>query len=385
MSDKKADVVEALCELISINSINQERGGKKDAESEIGRYLIDCLKAIGCNAKLQHVRDNVDNVIGIFEVNKNRPFRIFCAHMDTVNAEGMTINPFDAELKNGRVYGRGACDTKGAIAAMLSALSRYVSGREPQNNIAVVFTVDEESGKTGIKKFCSSFIKEHFGKIEGVVVGEPSEMKIVSAHGGCVRFAIETGGVACHSSTPHLGESAILNMMKIIQKLELEYKPTLNDRQHPLIGKAVCNVTQIQGGKEINIIPDHCIIYIDRRVVPGEDSDVVYREMAAFFEPEKQSCRCRVHPPLLVDYPLHNSEDCAFLRKIKAVFNARNWPSETHGLLMGTEASDFSHMGIPSVVIGPGSVDQAHRNDEWVSIDQLQLAEEAYFELMAAK
>jgi acetylornithine deacetylase/succinyl-diaminopimelate desuccinylase family protein len=384
MNEKNTDAIDVLKKLISIDSINNERGGKKDAEYEIGQYLTAYLKRIGCNVMLQHVRDNVSNVIGIIEIDKNYPSRIFCAHMDTVNIEGMTANPFDAVINEGRIYGRGACDTKASLAAMLTAFSRYVSDSRRFNNIAVLFTVDEESGKAGVKKFCGEFMKENFKDIEGVVVGEPTEMKIVSAHGGCVRFSIETGGIACHSSTPQLGESAILNMTKVIEKLEKEYKPSLSTRWHPLTGKAVCNVTRIQGGKEINIIPDNCVIHIDRRVVPGEDSDAVYKEIAAFLESEMQSCRCKVNPPMLVDYPLYNSDDCRFLQKVQAVFNALNWPSQPCGLMMGTEASDFSRIGVPALVIGPGSINQAHSNDEWVSLEHLQWAQDAYLELMLA-
>jgi len=377
-----AGVVEVLQALIGIDSVNRERGGKEDAERDIGRCLADRLRATGCAVHLQRVRDNVDNVIGILEVDKTRPFRIFCAHMDTVNVEGMTVDPFVADVRDGRVYGRGACDTKGSVAAMLTAFARYAAGPEPRNNTALLFSVDEETGKAGVKAFCDGFMNDRLGTVEGVVVGEPSEMKIVSAHGGCVRFAVETGGVACHSSKPHLGESAILNMMTIIRRLEEEYAPTLNARSHSLTGHAVCSVTRIEGGKEINIIPDRCVIHVDRRVVPGEDSDTVYREMVAFLEPYRESCRCRVHPPMVTDYPLDNPDGSAFIGKIRAVFDAGEWPSELCGVVMGTEASDFSRRGVPAVVIGPGSADQAHQNDEWVGIDQLQWAENAYFELM---
>ena len=138
-STGNAAVVEVLQALIAIDSVNWERGGEPDAERDIGRYLAERLQATGCEVHLQRVRNNVDNVVGIFEVDKTRPFRMFCAHMDTVNVEGMTVDPFVADVRNGRVYGRGACDTKGSLAAMLTAFSHYVSDPDAQNNVALVF------------------------------------------------------------------------------------------------------------------------------------------------------------------------------------------------------------------------------------------------------
>ena len=224
------------------------------------------------------------NLLVTHEVVPDAPWLMFESHIDTVSIEGMTIEPLAAEVRDGRIWGRGACDTKGTGAAMLWALREYAESGTQGNNVAIVYALDEERLMRGSAALAASQLADFGFRPAGVVVGEPTLHRPVVAHNGLVRWGIRTGGVACHSSDPSRGVSAISTMAAVVQAIEAHYIPQLT-AQHPLTGKAQCSINTIHGGSQTNIIPDSCRIELDRRVVPGEDLEQVLPAVEAVLQP----------------------------------------------------------------------------------------------------
>ena len=299
----------------------------------------------------------------------------------------MSIDPFAATVTDGRMFGRGACDTKSSGAAMLWALGQYASQSDKTNNVAIVFTTDEELEKAGATAFVTKQLPTLGWRPAGVIVGEPTMLTPVIAHNGVVRWTIHTEGVAAHSSTPWLGRSAISMMVKVIDAIESRYIPSL-DAEHELTGRAQCSVNVIRGGTQINIIPDHCTIQIDRRIVPDEDLESVIPAIDALLDELRaaDAAFSAVHENIYKDPPLDPIGSEAFAGVLGGVLDEMGIPAAPIGARYGTDASQYGSMAaIPTIVIGPGDIAQAHTHDEWIELDQVDKAVQVYLSLMRAE
>src|SRR5438046_4864370 len=204
--------------------------------------------------------------------------------MDTVGGESPEI--FDPRERNGRLHGRGACDTKGSVAAMLTALVGVAnSARRPQQT-EIVFAglVDEENGQGGSRALVGKGLK-----VDLALVGEPTRLQAVTAHKGDLWLQLETRGRAAHGSQPELGRNAVHEMARIVDLLETTYAAMLRQRRHSLLGSPTVSVGTIRGGAQPNIVPDQCHISIDRRTIPGETSAGVRREIESLLLRHKLS------------------------------------------------------------------------------------------------
>ena len=378
-----ASVIELLQAMVRIDSVNSAMSGKPKAESALGDYLVKCAKAFDLEVKRLPVEGRADQLLLTHEAAAGAPWLLFDSHMDTVAVDGMTVEPFGGELRSGKVFGRGACDTKGTGAAMLWAMKQYAESGEQGNNVALYFGVDEEAGMHGVQ----AFLKHDYPKLgftpKGVIVGEPTELHPVVAHNGVVRWRVHTHGVAAHSSVPHEGRSAISMMMKLLEALERNYIPNLN-AEHALTGRAACSVNMIEGGSALNIIPDHCMIEVDRRVVPGEDTSRLLPEFVAVLDQvrsEQEELEYNVDvgtgcPPRL------SSGNELLTAFIKQVLADQDLPTMLLGAPFGTHAGHYANAGLPAVVLGPGEIDKAHTRDESISTEQLERGAEVYLALM---
>ena len=206
-------VTRLLSDLVAIPSVNpmgRALTGPEFLEGRVSDYLESWFRTLGVDVERQVVSPGRDNLIARYESPKGRRTLLFDAHQDTVPTDGMTIDPFAPELKGGRLHGRGACDIKGGMAAMLTAFARLVRER-PGDSASVIMacTVDEEFTHTGSSRLADG----HHGA-DLAIVAEPTMLNIVDRHKGAVRWKIRTQGVACHSSTPELGENAIYAMAR---------------------------------------------------------------------------------------------------------------------------------------------------------------------------
>jgi acetylornithine deacetylase/succinyl-diaminopimelate desuccinylase-like protein len=380
---KPGNVIETLQAMVRIDSVNSTLSGKPKAETLLCDWLEKMAKGFGLSTQRLPLQGRADQLLVTHVVDADAPWLLFDSHMDTVAVDGMTVEPFGGELRAGRVYGRGTCDTKGTGAAMLWAMKQYAQDGKGPNNIALFFGVDEEVGMHGVL----SFLKQDYPGLgfvpSGVIVGEPTELMPIIAHNGVIRWQVTTHGVASHSSVPHDGRSAISMMMKLVHAIESDYIPTVT-AEHKLTGRAACSVNMIRGGSAPNIIPDQCVIDVDRRVVPGEDYEAI---LPAFIEvldrarAEDPTIKCgfevgTTHAPLL---PAGGE---GLLSAIKDVLGRLGLPTLAVGAPFATHASHYSNAGLPAVVLGPGEIDQAHTCDEYISTDQLERGVDVYRALM---
>ncbi|GLI07421.1 acetylornithine deacetylase [Paenibacillus tyrfis] len=376
-------VARLLQDLVRIPSVNPGFEGGVP-EREMADYVEAFLTRLGLKAERREVRPDRPNVIGILPgIADDAPALLLEAHMDTVQTANMTIDPFGAEIRGGKLYGRGACDTKASLAAMLAAMEWFVeNGVKPPVSVHLAATVDEEVNFLGVLD-----VLEAGHDYAAAIVGEPTGLQPVIAHKGVVRCEIETVGVSAHSSKPEEGVNAISGMMKVVAHIEGAMQARLRHAAHPFVGPPTFAVTQIQGGVAPNTIPERCVIRIDRRTIPGEDSEQVWREIRAEMDQlaaEDGGLNVIVHPPFVLDYAMDTSPDSEIVRLVASAAAGKIGEVRPLGVPYGTDASKLARAGIPSVVFGPGSIEQAHTKDEWVELKQVVLAAEIIAETMLA-
>ncbi len=370
--------------MVGFDTVNSYITGRPDPELELSRYLEAQAQEMGFETNRFPVNGEGFNLLVSHAVAEGSPWLLFESHLDTVSLEGMTIDPLGAKIEDGRMYGRGACDTKSSGAAMLWALQRYAAESETPNNVAILYSLDEEILKRGVRSFAEHNLATLSWKPAGVIVGEPTELAPVVAHNGAVRWNIRTEGVAAHSSNPSNGRSAISMMVKVIEALETNYISSLS-ATHPLTGKAECSINQIQGGEQINIIPERCQIAVDRRTVPGEDNETVQPTVELLLDDLRRSdsnLKVTQESPFIIDVALDPKGGEAFAGYVQGVLKEMDLPTELAGVGYGTDGSTLSEVGVPTVVIGPGDIAQAHTCDEWIELEQLKLGVEVYLRLM---
>lgn len=305
------------------------------------------------------------------------PILLFEAHMDTVAASG--VAQARATRRDRRIHGRGACDTKGSLVAMLEALRMLVSTAEDSHcTVMLAATVDEEAGTTGIQQL----IKDN-PRIDLAVVGEPTGLANAVAHKGILRFRIHTLGSPAHGSRPELGVNAIDAMAPVLEALQRDLMPRLAAAEHPLVGRPTLAVTSITGGVSENVVPPECTIGIDRRLNPGESATEALSEVDAALSPLiARGINIVRDEPWFILPPLNTSPDHLL---VKAMTEARRRqlgdPGGVIGMPYGSNASWLSAAGIPAVVFGPGSIDNAHTDDEWVEVGDVVRASQVLAEL----
>lgn len=354
-------VVELLQDLVRIPSVNPsgdpataaENTGEKAIAEYVGRFLEYC----GAEATLVDVLPGRPNVIGRFPSNgSGKPGLVFAPHTDTVSVAGMTVQPFGAEISNGRLFGRGASDTKGPMAAQLWALwenRRLIPSLG--HEIWFAGLMDEEAGQAGAAAAAKSL------PVAFAVVAEPTRMDIVHTHKGTCWLEILARGKASHSSQPQAGRNAIYTMSHAVRFIEEKIVPELAAMPHKVLGSPTISAGLIRGGSKINVVPDRCSLEVDIRTVPG--MDVYAARLVERFKELSPDLDVRVikqTAPLYTD-PLHSI--VAALEKTGAARVGAPW---------FCDAAIFASAGIPAIAIGPGSIDQAHTANEFIEIAALE-------------
>jgi succinyl-diaminopimelate desuccinylase len=331
-------------------------------EQRVADFLASVAARAGLEVEFQKVFPGRSNLIArLRPLNKIRRTILLAPHLDTVGADEAKFIP---QHKNGRLYGRGACDTKGAVAAMLSSLCELANSKQRPNEAEIVFAglVDEENAQAGSRALVASGFKADLA-----IVGEPTRLQVVTAHKGSLWLELESRGVAAHGATPRLGRNAVHGMARIVVLLATDYAARLRKRKHKLLGSATINVGTICGGTQPNIVPDRCTITVDRRTLPGETDAGVRREIAAFLRAEELSAKIS-STNLAPALPLETSSKLPLVRQLlRSIGQTR-----PVGVNFFCDAAVLSAGGIPSVVFGPGDIAQAHTADEWISLASLE-------------
>lgn len=377
--------VELLQQMVSFNTVNRISDGIPFVEGELAEHLESVARGWGLKAERLEIPGTGFNLLVTRQVDPQLPWLLFDSHMDTVSVEGMTVDPFAGAITAGRLYGRGACDTKASGATMLWALKTLVAENTPSQNLGILYTIDEEITRTGVKTFLRQQLDGLDWKPAAVVVGEPTSCRLVTAHNGTVRWQISTTGRAAHSSDPSQGRSAISDMVRVIDALETQYIPQL-DAAHELVGKAQCSINLISAGTLINVIPDACTISVDRRAVPGEDATQVLPAVESVLESLRREVPglCVTQHEAQIQSSLSPDGNQEFAGHVGGVLRSLGLEEQPLGAKYGTHASDFASAGFPAVVLGPGDIAQAHRKDEYIVLDQLEHGIEIYRSVMCA-
>lgn len=362
-------VIQTLADLVRINSVNAsyESG---PGEGEIARFVRQFFERRGIETWEQEVFPGRPNVLACLPGRDPNRRIVLEAHTDTVSVKGMTIPPFEPVIRDGKMYGRGSCDTKAGLATMMHALaSLKEEGITPPCEVLLAAAVDEEFSYRGVVRLCEGL------KADAAIVAEPTELRAVIATKGVLRCRIVVQGRSAHSSKPHLGVNAITHMARVIAAIEADNE-RMAAHQHPLVGCGTCNVGVISGGVQVNFVPDRCAIEIDRRLLPGERaSDAVahYRRLLQGIPGITADVE---EPLLLVDEALDTPADAAVVETATRVLREMGLNAEPCGVPFGCDASKLSRAGIPSIVFGPGSIDRAHTADEYIELDQVERAYE---------
>ncbi len=388
------DVIELLQELVAIPSVNpmgQDQAGLEFLETRLSHRLAAFFKNLGVEHELVEVLPGRFNVIARLARRPSPVTILLDAHQDTVPVAGMTIPPFEPRLAEGRLYGRGACDVKGGMAAMLAAFARLAeTPPATAANVVMSCTCDEESGASGVRDLVRLWSDPNrSGSWLGAppdfaIVAEPTDLHVVVAHRGAVRWKLQTTGRACHSSRPQDGVNAIYKMAHVLECLEryAQELPRLV-ATHPLCGAATISVGRIAGGAGVNTVPDECQIEIDRRVLPGEDPRQVIPQVREYLS-QRLDVDFEMLPPWLDGATLSDAHNGPWANRLLDAVQQVAGPRQKIGVPYGTNASRISAAGVPAVVFGPGSIAQAHTADEWISTAEVRQASEIYYRFCAA-
>lgn len=372
----RAFVVDLLKDLVATNSVNPAVG-RGPGESALSNLIYDRLASIsGLDVRRQPVADGRSNVIGILTGSGGGRSLMLNGHMDTVGVEGMTIQPFRPFIENGKLHGRGACDMKGALAAMIGAVKSLIdSGSSLPGDLIFSAVVDEEYKSIGTKKLLEEY------RADAAIVGEPTEMRVATAHKGFVWIEVETKGRAAHGSVPEKGVDAILHAAKVASRIE-ELQERLESRVHPLLGSPKIHTSTIEGGTDWSIVPERCVLRLERRTLPGESVGFVMAEIEEILQRIKHenadfnaTARSTYDMPPLETAPAETIVKLlrqALVDKTKRGAPVIGVPYWTDGALLSNLAS------IPTCIFGPGDIGVAHSADEYIGVDDVLDSGEVY-------
>lgn len=343
-------------------------------EAAMAKAVAGFFKQLGASVSIQEVQTGRDNVIGYWQGTSDRLIAVD-VHMDTVGVQHMTDPPFDGRCEDGKVFGRGAVDTKATLAvvlAMLEAIQKQ--GRALTPSLLVAATVDEEVGATGAPAL-AMWLNERGMVVDQLAVAEPTMCRPVFGHKGVVRTEFHIKGKAAHSSQPQQGHNALLAAAKIIDAMDQEnhrlQAMTINPDNNPL-GPGTLTPTRLHAGEGDNIVPSAAILCVDRRVTAGEDIATIKKQLIEIAQNAS---------PLPVDAKQIVSIG-SFARDPESpwVKQLAQWAGMEPGVVSyGTNAWAYGQdVAKECIVIGPGSIDQAHSKTEWVTLAELSRLADIY-------
>ena len=401
--ESMANCTEILVDLIrrpSVNPMGHDLAGPEYLEGRVTEYLLNRFCEIGMTAVRQYVSPQRENLVAVLPATRpDSPVLLWDAHQDTVPVDGMTVPPFSPTIKNGQLFGRGACDVKGGMASMVAALEDLSTMKIRHACVIFVASVNEEFGFSGAKAFTNLLTKsDHerdsvakkliqsvlLGRPDMVVVAEPTGLQLVTQHKGAVRWRMTVCGQACHSSYPEKGLNAIYSASRVALALEsLSQKLALRHSSHPC-GAPTLSVGTIHGGMGVNLVPDRVTLEIDRRLVPGEDPLASRREVVDYVSENCPTAVIHHEDPFLASAGLSNKGVGAAkaAKSLRKAAEKAGVHSAEKVARYGTNACVYAAADLPCVVFGPGSIAQAHTADEWIDLHEVEQATEIFKNLV---
>lgn len=358
--------IEILQKMICFNTANPP-----GAERFLAEYLTEILEGYGINSHVDDLGDGRGNVIGRIEGSKERPDFLLNGHLDVVppGEQAWTYEPFSGIIDSGKLYGRGASDMKGGLAALVVAAGLIAQAGIPlKGDLLITGTAGEEVDSQGAVDLLN---RGYLKNVGAAVIAEPSLLKLFSAMKGAVWLEFRTVGKTAHGSMPECGQNAILMMNALLNKLT-EYK--FKFERHALLGEPSMNIGTVQGGVKTNVVPDSCVITVDIRTVPGQDHDQIVRDMQEILnELEHTVVGFKGSLAILNNrLPVETAPDNELIQLgIKTAKETLDLELEPCGVNYYTDASVFATaLRIPVLIFGPGDEKMAHRPDEYVELDK---------------
>ena len=370
-----------LRDMVAIPSVNPtgDPGTPHVNEQKMAEFLLRWTERNGAEAALMPVLPDRPNIVARWRpqgLKKGRKPRVrlwFAPHTDTVSVAGMTVAPFDPVIQQGRLYGRGASDTKGPMAAMLHAIAAWWRAGGKNGDVEVMFVglMGEEAGNEGARALAAHPIpaaeRPHL-----VIVGEPTGLRVVTAHKGALWLTLTAAGKACHASTPERGHNAIDAMAPALVALREKLIPALHaeEYRHPLLGLPSLNIGTIRGGSKVNIVPDSCTVEVDCRTTPALSHPAVHvraKQIVKAAAPGVRVEKLRGCPGLATD------PDQPLITALRQASGGK----PPGGVPWFCDAAIFAGAGLPAVAYGPGTIAQAHTRDEYIALRDLDAGADA--------
>jgi acetylornithine deacetylase/succinyl-diaminopimelate desuccinylase-like protein len=353
-----SSLTELAAELVAIDSVNPELVPGGAGEGELARFVAGWLTDAGLEVEVEEIAPGRPNVVGRARGSGGGDTLLLNAHMDTVGYEGMEA-PLEPRVENGRLYGRGAYDMKGSLAAIMVAGAEAAQAGL-RGDVLVAAVVDEEVFSIGAEAAARRY------PAHAAIVAEPTELRLVVAHKGFVWMEIETKGRAAHGSRPDLGKDAIVGMGGVLTGLGALAEALLDNPLHPLLGNGSVHASLISGGVELSTYPESCVLSLERRTVPGETIELVEGQVRKIADgAEVRTTFVREPFEVREDEPV-----------VQAVLRHAGGP-EVVGAPFWADSAVFAAAGIPTVVFGPGG-EGAHAQVEWVDLAELERCKDVY-------
>ena len=359
-----SECLKLLKELVAIPSVNPVYGGP--GEPHVESFVSDFLRSHGIEFRVQEVLPGRNNLVARIGPD-DRPAVLVEAHMDTVGVAGwFGGSPYDLTEKEGKYFGRGACDTKASLAVFMLLARRLAQADTPlSHSLVFAATADEESKQLGAFK-----LAELVGELNIVaaITGEPTRSALITKHKGACRYTIESRGKAAHGSTPELGENAIYKIARIVEKLDRYAELLSQEVDRAFIEKGSLNVGRVTGGIGFNIVPGSCIIDVDRRLGIGESMEEAREGIETIVQSETET-----EVSTFLERPALNTEnDNWFPQALAKSAEKAGSQTDFKEVAFMTNGVAYSAAGIPTVVFGPGDIEQAHKADEFIEDGEME-------------
>ena len=363
--------ISLLRDLVAIDSVNPSLVSGARGEGAIADALAAHMRSCGLDVTLQEAVPGRPNVIGLLEGRQPGPSVMFCGHVDTVGVEGMDA-PFDPVQRDGRLFGRGAQDMKGGVAAMVDAARLAARDGFPRGRLIVAAVVDEEYASRGADALVTEW------SADMAVVTEPTDLQLGVAHKGFAWFEVVTHGRAAHGSRPQDGRDAILGMGRVLARLEALDRDLQSRTPHPLMGTASLHGSLIEGGQELSSYPASCRLQMERRTVAGESPASITAELEGILadlrrsDPEfRGDCRLTFSRP-----PYEIPDAHPLPETLLRILERAGRPTRSVGMSFWTDAAVLGAAGIPTVLFGPGGAG-LHGREEYVNVADVLVVRDA--------
>ena len=375
----KEEIIELIKTLVQIPSYMTVEGG----ETRVAEKILEIALSEGLEGRLEEVTKGRSNVEIILKGQGEGKTILFCGHMDTVNTDGMEIEPLQGYIKDGKMWGRGTVDMKGGLASMLYALIYLKRNKiKIKGQVILIGTVGEECPRNSD----GAYKLRERGKFADIaLIGEATNLNIAVAHKGTISLEIEIKGKAAHSSNPKLGDNAIYKGIDLIYLIKNQLIPKLEGKQHKICGEATLNVGMIKGGLQNNIVPASCSFSLNRRYIPGETEEGIIKEIKNLWQTLPYAEEDMTIYPLEETenrIPLETDENKAFIKTLMNSAAKFGVNSKIYGANYWTDGAHLGAVGIPTVVFGPGDIKEAHGAVEFIELEEVYKGLDIYIDFI---